>query len=564
MDDPNALHDETTLVACLVREPGLAAGRTAPVACAAEEFTDAELGQLFDRLRAIRETHPQLTGVGIRYNLEPDLHAVLDRALAWWDQEANQTHPRLPAVADEVEMAASAVNRRWRKRQIASVAAEVQHRYASGDHDGAGELAAELREMVRTSGEAWEEVDPYAEHTGDALIADLAHQATGRGLAVHPRLDALLHHRTDWLGELVLLGAKTKVGKTRLAGWWASRIADSAERTCPEAQVMFFCTELTRAELVALVQGYCPDGHLLFDPTPGGRPRMLLFGKEFFARIGGDPQARLRAVKTELRRFAAANLRWAQRHDLVAADCWFAGIIIDYLTSMLSSGNDFATCEEFVRGVDTSLRVFDPGWLGLDSARFADLAGLHCTVLVCEQVNARREPPARVTVDPRTGKTHRPPLDPPSPTEINGARSTFETATVYLMLARDPDGRVHPPEQAVLRVSGRSVASCEIPLRFGGGVFEVLGDAPSSARQSESARQSDERRPVPKPTVAAEPEPTLHERVWAIPAYVLAPPANTGPDGSLVPSQDRYVPADPTQKGWSPPGCPPSGQTSLL
>ncbi|MCO1581652.1 hypothetical protein M8C13_38480 [Crossiella sp. SN42] len=558
MDDLNALHDESALVACLVREPTLAAGRTTLVGSGTEEFVDRELGQLFDRLRTIRDTHPQLAGLGIRYNLDPELHVPLDRALAWWDREANQPHPQLPVVPEEVEMVAAAVNRRWRHRQVDNLFATARHHYLSGAHEQAAEVAAELRELVRTSGERWEDTDPYAEHTADRLTAELVTHATGRGIAVHPRLDALLHHRTDWLAELVLLGAKTKVGKTRLAAWWAIQVATSAAHVFPETQVVFFCTELTRAEIVLLLQGYCPDGRLLFEPTPAGRPRMLLFGKEFFARVGSDPQARLRAVKTELRRFAAANLRWARQHELAVADCWFAGIVVDYLTSMLATGSDFSVCEEFVRGVDTSLRVFDPGWVGLDPARFAELTGQHCTVLVCEQVNARREPPPKVTVDSRTGKTHRPPLDPPAPTEINGARALFETASVYLMLARDPDGRVHPPEEAVLRVSGRSVASCEFPLRYAGGIFELLGDSlPGTlAEKAEPDRLS------PQRTSPVAVEPTEQQLLWARPPYVVAPPLSPQADGASGVSHERWVRADPARKGWAPPGATGTGQAS--
>ena len=185
-----------------------------------------------------------------------------------------------------------------------------------------------------------------------------------------------------------------------------------------------------------------------------------------------------------------------------------------------------------MRGVDTCLRVFDPGWFGLDAARFADLAGLRCNVLVCEQVNARREPPPRAT---RTGDEHRPPLDPPAPTEINGARSTFEVASVYCMLARDHEGRIHPPEHAIMRLSGRSVVTRELTLRFTKGIFTLPGE-PAEAATAEPADE-------------AEP---LRQRIWALPCYVLAPPATTTTTGALVPSQDRWVPLDPAVEGRQP------------
>ncbi|WHT22535.1 hypothetical protein N8J89_16165 [Crossiella sp. CA-258035] len=537
MPDCTGQQDELALVACLVREPALAEGHTTVISTGAEEFIDLELGALFDQLRAIRDTRPQLTGLGIRYTVETDLHPALDRALAWWDREANQLHPLLPTVAEEVALLARAIHARWRERQIEATFATARHAYRNGEHDQAGEQVVKLGELMSTGDDPVDNINPYTEHTPEVLTAELAELSTGSGLAVHPRLDALLHHRADWRDELVLLGAKTKVGKTRLAGWWISRICASAAHTRPEAQQLVFCTELTRAELLAMLQDYQQPDSPLRQPTPHGRPRLLLFGKEFFARVGGDPPARLRAMKNELRTFAAANLHWAHRHHLAVADCWFAGIVIDYLTSMLAAANDFATCEELVRGLDTSMRIFNPGWVGLDAHRFGELAGLHCNVVVCEQVNARREPPSKITVDQRTGKIHRPPLDPPSPTEINGARSTFETATVYLMLARDPDGRANPPEEAVLRVSGRSVASAEFPLRFHNGTFHLAETSPPA-------------------TVAAHPTPREH--VWTTPPYVLAPPAVLRPDGTLEPSQDRWVPLDPALKNWTPPRLTPN------
>lgn len=537
--DADAVDEELLLTAGLVREPAMADGHTHLVSSGGEEFADTDLGTLFDRLREIRAASPDLSGIGIRYNLDPALHLPLDRALAAWDREAEQRHPQLPVCADEIEMLAASINRRWRHRTVERLAGLMQHHYRSGDNDRAGEIATEIRSLVRTHDDQWEDNDPYADHTLEVLHAELAAADNGRGFSVHPKLDSLLHRRSDWRGELILLAAKTKVGKSRLAGWWAVRLMLSASQLAPEAQVVIFCTEMERPEITQMLTDYLAVGQHVMTNTPKGRPRFLLFGKEFFGKVGTDVQNRLRAVNAEIRRFASANLNWARHHDLDVADCWFAGIFVDYLTSMLAVRNDFSVCEEFVRGVDTSLRVFDPGWFGLDLRRFGELVGLRCNVVVCEQVNARRETAGRVTVDPHTGQASGPPLDPPAPTEINGARSTFEVATVYCMLARDWEGKIHPVEHAVMRISGRSAATREMTLRFVGGLFEIPGGEAPTDHATSTARTL----PNDSPDAAAA-EPDQRDWVWTLPCYVLAPPAAAAPDGTLTPCRDRWVPVD--------------------
>ncbi|MCK2240654.1 MULTISPECIES: DnaB-like helicase C-terminal domain-containing protein [unclassified Crossiella] len=541
--DSSGDREELLLAACLVREPSLAEGRTGLVVRGVEEFVDPGLGRAFDRLREIRATHPQLAAVGIRYNLDQGLHPHLDRALAAWDSEAEQRHPQLPACPDEVEVLAALVSRGARHRRFDTLIRAIAHHYRSGDNDRAAESVHELLDLVRTDDDQWVAANPYAEHAAEILRREMEVHGTGRGFPVHPELDVLLHQRADWQGELVLLGARTKVGKTALACWWASRLVGSAGTVAPESQVVFFCTEMTRAELLARIQQYLPDPEQIFSPTPLGRPRFLLFGKEFFARTGSDPDKRLAAFKAEIRRFAVANLRWSEQHGLPVADCWLAGVFVDYLTSMLAAGNDFTVCEEFIRGADTSLRVFDPGWFGLGGRQFTELAGLPSNVMVCEQVNARREPIPKVTTDLRTGQTHRPPLEPPAPTEVNGARSTFETASVFCMLARDHEGRIHPPEQAVLRVSGRSVATRQLPLRFVGGKFEFPGD-PAPAHEQAAVDQ------VEEPSV--DPAAEHAARLWLLPSYVVSPPATEHTDGTLVVAREMWVPLDPQVDGWQP------------
>ncbi|MGO1053075.1 hypothetical protein [Crossiella sp. CA198] len=541
--DPASDREELLLTACLVRDPSLADGRTGLVVSGSEEFADPGLGRAFDRLREIRSTHPHLATVGIRYNLDLGLHPHLDRALTAWDSEAEQRHPQLPACPDEVEVLAALVSRRARHRRFDALIRTIAHHYRSGDNDRAGEAVHELLDVVRTDDDQWVAADPYAEHAAEILRQEMEVHGTGRGFPVHPELDILLHQRSDWLGELVLLGARTKVGKTALACWWATRLVLAAALVAPESQVVFFCTEMTRAELLGRLQQYLPDPEQVFTPTPLGRPRFLLFGKEFFARAGSDPAKRLAAFKAEIRRFAVANLRWSEHHGLPIADCWLAACFVDYLTSMLASGNDFTVCEEFIRGADTSLRVFDPGWFGLGGRQFTTLAGLSSNVMVCEQVNARREPTPRITTDPRTGHTHRPPLEPPAPTEVNGARSTFETASVFCMLARDHEGRIHPPEQAILRISGRSVATRQLTLRFVGGKFEFPGD-PTPARELPAAELVEE-----VPVDQADEHVT---RLWSLPSYVIAPPASEQVDGTLVVAREVWVPVDSAVAAWQP------------
>ncbi|MBP2471148.1 hypothetical protein JOF53_000020 [Crossiella equi] len=541
--DAEADRAELLLIACLVRAPELAEGHTGSVVSGAEEFGDHTAGRTFDRIRAIREGYPQLAEVGVRYNLDAGLHPHLDRAIAAWDEEAERRHPQLPGCADEVEVLAALVSRRYRHRRVEKLLKSVQHHYQSGANDRAGEDLQELRDLVLTDDDQWVATDPYAAHSAEVLRAELAAVGTGRGFPVHPTLDRLLHQRADWLGELVLLGARTKVGKTALACWWAARLVAAAAVVAPEAQVVYFCTEMTRAELVTRLQRYLPTGQEVGSATPLGRPKYLLFGKEFFARAGTDPAKRLASVKSEIRRFAVANHRWADQHGLDVEQCWFAGCLVDYLTSMLAAGNDFSACEEFIRGADTSLRVFDPGWFGLGGRRYANLAGLPCNVIVCEQVNARREAPQRVTVDHRTQQQVRPTLEPPAPTEINGARALFETASVFCMLARDYEGRVHPPEHAELRVSGRSVMTRQLSLKFVGGIFQFPGEVQVVVNEQPAATA------VPGPT---EPVQEHEIRLWELPSYVVQPPASPDLAGGLRVARAQWVPVDPEVDAWQP------------
>lgn len=433
-----------------------------------DHFTDPDLGACFPVVFEAKRENPHLGVYVLQTRLAPNHQALIEEALNAFDRYERRDGPlTLPDIHALAQLLHTHRVQRLAHLQTASALQAL----AAGDTDT---CVDQFRELLGLFYEPPPATDPYQDHLPDALEAERSRALEGKGFAIHPQIDALLRERKDWAGEIILLGAQSKSGKTRMLLWIIAQMLRSELERNPasEHQWVIYNSEMTRASLLHILERSLGDQHaaLATSTTPSGRPRLLWRAKDnYFTTVARTtsytPAARLAAIHRDLTIWARANCATATASGLPVADCHFAAVAFDYATSLFSDSVDFSTCTRFARQMDLHLRAFDPDFYLIPSPHREAYRGLPTMVITLEQVTMRSEATRHKVSEG---------LQPPHCSHINGPRAQYEGATAFFMLGRDFEGRHFPSSHAVLGLSGRACKEHVFALRFGDdGVFTL-------------------------------------------------------------------------------------------